>query len=123
MLHEHVHVYISIFIMGVYNMCDFGACASRVFQGLRMNLVTINDSFKHHSTTATKRTKKNTGIERSKKKKTMNKQAKKWTDWREKKEKKEKKRKEEGNVLEEKKKKKKKKKRKQETRIDRLQKR
>ena len=38
-------------------------------QGLRTNLVTVNDSLKHHST-STKRTKKNAGIDRSKKKKT-----------------------------------------------------
>ena len=47
----------------------FGACARRVLQGLRMNLVTVNCSFKHHNTTATKRTKKDAGMERSKKKK------------------------------------------------------
>ena len=40
-----------------------------VLQGLRMNLVTVNCSFKHHNTTATKRTKKDAGMERSKKKK------------------------------------------------------
>ena len=51
----------------------FGACASRVFQGLRMNLVTVNDSFKHHNTTSAKRTKKNAGIERSKREKNKNK--------------------------------------------------
>ena len=34
-----------------------------------MNLVTVNCSFKHHNTTATKRTKKDAGIERSKTKK------------------------------------------------------
>ena len=34
-----------------------------------MNLVTINCSFMHHNTTATKRAKKDTGIERSKTKK------------------------------------------------------
>ena len=33
-----------------------------------MNLVTVNDSFKSHNTTSTKRTKKNAGIERSKNK-------------------------------------------------------
>ena len=31
-----------------------------------MNLVTVNCSFKHHNTTAMKRTKKDAGIERSK---------------------------------------------------------
>ena len=40
-----------------------------LFQGLRMNLVTVNCSFKHHNTTATKRTRKDAGMERSKKKK------------------------------------------------------
>ena len=33
-----------------------------------MNLVTVNCSFKHHNMTSTKGTKKNAGIERSKKK-------------------------------------------------------
>ena len=48
----------------------FGACDSRVLQGFKTNLVTVNDSFKHQNTTSTKRTKKNAGIERSKKTKT-----------------------------------------------------
>ena len=58
----------------VYNIMRFGACASRVLQGFKTNLVTVNDSFKHHNTTSTKGTKKNAGIERSKKK-NKNKQA------------------------------------------------
>ena len=53
----------------------FGACARRVLQGLRMNLVTVNCSFRHHNTTATKRTKKDAGIERSKTKKKQEKPA------------------------------------------------
>ena len=56
MLNEHVYVYISIFIIWVYNVW-FGACASRVLQGFRTNLVTVNDSFKHPNTTSTKRDK------------------------------------------------------------------
>ena len=53
----------------LYNIVRFGACASRVLQGFKTNLVTVNDSFEHHNTTSTKGTKKNAGIERSKKKK------------------------------------------------------
>ena len=39
----------------VNNIYQFGACASRVLQGFRTNLVTVNDSFKHHNSTSTKR--------------------------------------------------------------------
>ena len=61
----------SVCIQCIYvcNIYWFGACASRVLQGFKTNLVTVNDSFKHHNTTSTKGTKKNAGIERSKKKK------------------------------------------------------
>ena len=95
----------------LYNIVRFGACASRVLQGFKTNLVTVNDSFKHHNTTSTKRTKKNAATERSKKSKkkkkprTNEQQTDEQTDAKRKKEKKE--RKEEGNELEEKKKKKK----------------
>ena len=53
----------------LYNIVRFGACASRVLQGFITNLVTVNDSFKHHNTTSTRGTKKNAGIEGSKQKK------------------------------------------------------
>ena len=41
----------------LYNIVRFGACASRVLQGFKTNLVTVNDNFKHHNTTSTKRDK------------------------------------------------------------------
>ena len=59
MLNERVNNYITF--------VRFGACASRVLQGFKTNLVTVNDSLKHHNTTSTRRTRKNAGIERSKK--------------------------------------------------------
>ena len=62
MLHEHVYVYISIYMYisawisrWVYNIVRFGACAIRVLQGFKTNLVTVNDSFKHHNPTSKKR--------------------------------------------------------------------
>ena len=114
MLHEHVYVYISIFIMWVYNISRFGACARRVLQGLRMNLVTVNYGFRHHNTTATKGTKRDAGIERSNTKKQEQTSNKQMNRLMRKERKKRKKRKEEGNVLEDKKKKKKQKEKKKE---------
>ena len=65
-----IYMYISAWICRwQYNISRFGACARRVLQGLRMNLVTVNGSLKHYNPTSRKRTRKDTGMERSQKKK------------------------------------------------------
>ena len=71
---ELFYIYMCMYVdvnlhMWLYNIVRFGACASRVLQGFKTNLVTVNDSFKHPNTTSTRGTKKNAGIERSKQKK------------------------------------------------------
>ena len=120
-LHASFCVRLSLLLLSRYDTANeyitfvrFGACVSRVLQGFKTNLVTVNGSLKYHNTTSTRRTRKNAGIERSKnnnkkqnKTRTNEQQTDEQTDAKRKKEKKE--RKEEGNVLEEKKKEKKKK--------------
>ena len=71
---ELFYIYMCMYIdvnlhMWLYNIVRFGACASRVLQGFKTNLVTVNGSLKHHNTTSTKGTGKDAGIERSRKKK------------------------------------------------------
>ena len=57
---ELFYIYMCMYVdvnlhMWLYNIVQFGACGSRVLQGFKTNLVTVNDSFKHHNSTLTKR--------------------------------------------------------------------